>query len=306
MKLAKTAAALVCVFLIAGRAIAFADETNAPTRLQMEMLKSILADADEARKSADPEARNTDLKEFLTKSEQVGDISTLTNLWIQRATAALELNDDQTAWEAGKKLLAFHLDNSDDPKIQQLMVTLERKDLLGTLSPADKAKTEQERQAKETRQARAAEFVGTWRLGSDPDETSCEHYDKYEGSIVITLDTNSDLTASGHFSCHHPNQSGIKDSFQFTGKVVDIPDQTIEAGDSPDIVSTSRILSIMMTGDFDEKFLPELFGGYKASSHKTTAAFWIARDNLSEGHLDVSFPQDKVPCSQFYFDKDQN
>jgi hypothetical protein len=305
MKLAKAAVLLTFAFLTLARTKASADETNAPTQLQLEMLKSILADANEAAKGNDPDARGNDLREFLTKSEQVGDISILTNLWIQRADAALELNDDQRAWEAGQKLLGFHLDHSDDPKLQRLMVTLERKGLLDATSPAAKTKAEQQRQAVETRHTEASEFVGTWRLSSDADETVCAHFDKYDGSITITVDTNYNLHVTGNFTCHHPSQSGLKDAYELTGKIGDIAGQAIQAMALPDLESGgSRGMSIELTGDFDEKFIPKLFGGYRVEGHRARASFWLAKDSLSEGHLDISFPEGETPCNEFYFNKE--
>ena len=179
------------MFIFSGGA--FGEDTNTPpTHFQIEMLKSILNDADQAAANNDPIGRRKYLQEFLKKSSESGDVSILTNIWILRAAAAIELNDDQKAWEAGQKLISFHLNNSDDPKVQNILVALGRKDLLGKTSPQMILK-----------QKIASKFVGTWKLiynkQGDAYYTSVTDI-KDQGFFTISADSNYDLTASGSFT----------------------------------------------------------------------------------------------------------
>jgi hypothetical protein len=257
MKLNKIISLIVFCLLIFGGHKAFADDTNAaPTHFQIETLKSILADADQAAKDNDQPSRTKYLQEFLKRSDEIGDISTLTNIWILRAAAAIELNDDQKSWEAGQKLLQFHLDNSDDPKVQKIMVALNRKDLLGLISPEAKAQAEQQRLLDQQREAAdkaqleqqrlkhetAAKYVGTWKFTGDGRE--CE---KVQGILIITADPNLNLTASGHYSLKgtraNLSASGEIDSIENTS---DLPDDWQKA-----FITYPTAYPYMLVGNFN-------------------------------------------------------
>ena len=220
------------------------------TNIQNEMLQSILNDADDAAAKNDLAAQSQFFREFLTKSEEVGDISTLTNLWILRAKAALFINDDQKAWEAGQKLLGFHLDNSDDPRIQKIIVDLERKDLLGATSPEAKAQ-------EASREQEAAQYIGTWRVSraglEDLGAIYGKNYNvsparlgKAGGSLVISSDSNLNLMISGQYS-FTINDSQQGDS-SYTGNI-----NNSEANILPDKYHWHNLLLIQrhLTGSFE-------------------------------------------------------
>ena len=119
-------------------------------RRQLDALTLITEEADKA--TLDTERKKL-LREFMGKSaEFIVDHPFQTNVWVLRAAVALELDYPGSGWLAGKRLKAFGVDESDDPKTRKIMAMLDRKGWLGDKTPNKQVyyqTTEQTRQAAE-------------------------------------------------------------------------------------------------------------------------------------------------------------
>ncbi len=123
----------------AGRVAAVPENLTPEARRKFAALRLIL---DEANSAKVPQERLRLINEFLGKSAELLQTYPLqTNLWLLRAATALEANKEIEAREAGNKLIALGLDDSQDPKLVALMAKLERKGWLGTNSAAEQSIT---------------------------------------------------------------------------------------------------------------------------------------------------------------------
>jgi mono/diheme cytochrome c family protein len=99
----------------------------------LDILMLILEDAE---KAATPEDSAKAYQEYLQKSADfVVAHPEQTDIWVMRAFAAVELDEPQLGWEAGKKLRALGADTSDDAKLRRIMAMLDRKGWLGENPP---------------------------------------------------------------------------------------------------------------------------------------------------------------------------
>lgn len=139
-------------------------------RRKYDTLLVIVEEADQAKSAAE---RRKLLDELLFKSgEFVRDFPDVLQVWTLRAAAGLELEQEQMTWEASSELIRLGAENSDDPKIRQLLAKLDRKGWLRTpqqmaaqkaeeerrlvaMKAAEERRLEEERLAKERRQAEA-------------------------------------------------------------------------------------------------------------------------------------------------------
>ena len=94
-------------------------------RRKMDVLTLIVEEADKAT-TADERRRR--LEEFLDQSEPfVKEHSDQSAIWLLRAVAAMELDQNAPARKAGRTLMKLGLDHSDDPKTRKVMAMLDRK-----------------------------------------------------------------------------------------------------------------------------------------------------------------------------------
>jgi hypothetical protein len=92
---------------------------------------------DEANGAKDPGKRQRLLGEFLDRSRSFVEANPWhTNIWVLRASAALELGRADEGAEAGRKLLEFKLDDSGDAKARKVVTALDRKGWLDNDAPA--------------------------------------------------------------------------------------------------------------------------------------------------------------------------
>ena len=164
---------------------------------QREILKLILADADANSGSA----RKQFLGEFLTNSAAyVTQYPNDTNIWMLRAVVAVELNDAQAGWEAGQKMKAMGLDDSDNPAVIKVMAALERKNWMGSA-------------------AIQATLDGAWEGWVDYSETSdqflahftCHQYEKWRIIVDPADDTISVVLLDYNKSVSDANDSKASD-----------------------------------------------------------------------------------------------
>jgi sulfatase modifying factor 1 len=154
-----TLAAVINIFAIGVRtAIADSPTTNTVVddvaiKRKINVLKSIWSDVE-----ANPlgsEKRKEFLTEYLSKSEIVRTLPTdnpaIPALWTLRATAAYELGNKRTSWEAGQAMIKLGLDRSDNEMIVKTIALLERKGLLDTSTGEGKVFAEQAVRLKEAR-----------------------------------------------------------------------------------------------------------------------------------------------------------
>jgi hypothetical protein len=110
------------------------------TRRKLDVLLLIIEDADKAKS---PDARQQLLKEFLEKSGSfTQENPAVTNLWILRAAAAVELNMPKVGWQAGKQLKSLGADTSDDPKSRKVIAMLDRKGWFSDVEPPSRPDAE--------------------------------------------------------------------------------------------------------------------------------------------------------------------
>ncbi len=109
-------------------------------KVKLRVLELIAQDAD--RKDAPEEEHRKYLKEYLEKSSDFLQSNTnYLSVWIVRTAMAIELNDAQTAWEAGKRVKELTAGKSDPGSIT-VMAMLERKGWTGDSAPSLSAQTE--------------------------------------------------------------------------------------------------------------------------------------------------------------------
>ena len=168
---------------------------------QREILKLILGDADANSGSA----RKQFLGEFLTNSAAyVTRYPNDTNIWMLRAVTAAELDDRQAGWEAGQKMKAMGLADSDNPAIIKVMAALDRKGWLKDIVPISLNGTWEgtvDYTATEKRFFGTVNYhqIQTWRVILD--QTNHEltvillDYDK----AADDLDNHSDVLAASHY-----------------------------------------------------------------------------------------------------------
>lgn len=99
-------------------------------RRKYDTLLVIVEEADQAKSAAE---RRKLLDELLFKSgEFVREFPDVLSVWTLRAAAALELEQERMAWEASSEMIRLGAENSDDPKVRQLVAKLDRKGWLKT------------------------------------------------------------------------------------------------------------------------------------------------------------------------------
>jgi hypothetical protein len=100
------------------------EQLKGDDRLEYETLLSMLQDADKATGLDD---RHRILGDFL---DQSGDFLKkhpgLVRLWVARGAVAVELDRIHDGWEAGQKLTALGLKDSNDSSVQKVMVELNK------------------------------------------------------------------------------------------------------------------------------------------------------------------------------------
>jgi len=125
-------------------AAASADALPKEARRKFEVLVMIAQDADKAQYQQE---RVKLLNELMAKNtEFVSEYPDNKDAWLMRAAVAIELDYPGIGWQAGKKLKALGLADSDDPKVGKVMAQLERKGWLGGSCPRrdwSKSTTEQ-------------------------------------------------------------------------------------------------------------------------------------------------------------------
>jgi hypothetical protein len=119
---------------------------SADSSRKLDGLKLILDDAGRTKSRDD---RETFLREFLSKSDVfLKDYPLISDLWLIRAQIAVEMDEPNLGWRAGRKLIELGDNLSDDPAARKLLATLERKgwldqkppDVIPTLTAAFTAK----------------------------------------------------------------------------------------------------------------------------------------------------------------------
>jgi TPR repeat protein len=107
---------------------------------QRRKLDAVVLVAQEANRARGAIERTRLLHEFMVRSNAILDDSPfISDLWLLRAAASLELNYPETAWIAARKLAELGADESDEPRIRKIMGQLERKDWLGPFVPIRKS-----------------------------------------------------------------------------------------------------------------------------------------------------------------------
>jgi hypothetical protein len=130
--------AWLCFFVLAMTKVADSQtvsSTNAgsaagnPLTVEARRLRDVLVLVlENADKAANQEERKKLLLEFMQKSERfLGKNPNQTNIWLLRAAAATELCMPKAAWQAGRRLLAFGADDTNDTKVRKIMATLDRR-----------------------------------------------------------------------------------------------------------------------------------------------------------------------------------
>lgn len=91
-------------------------------------LDTLIDIAREALASSNPNEQTKLLSEFLEKGKPfVAAHPDQTKIWLLRAVSALALDRPQDGWEAGQKLTALGMKQSQDPQTRQVMAKLNRK-----------------------------------------------------------------------------------------------------------------------------------------------------------------------------------
>jgi tetratricopeptide (TPR) repeat protein len=195
----------------AAKAPALPGQSSSEQRLKLEVLKQIVADADNAKT---PQERYQRLQEYLKRSEELLKTSpNLTSVWVFRAAIALEINNAHVGWEAGHSLLRLKADSSGDPKVVELLAKLDRAGWLGGRDPNDiqREQVEAQRLKWEAEQASRREAIrierdeaiashiqgitGSWRIVFvGPMEK-----ERFKGFISITNTSPGLVTVKAHF-----------------------------------------------------------------------------------------------------------
>jgi len=105
----------------------------ADSRRKLDGLMLILDDAQQAKSATDRERL---LHEFLDKSDAfLNQYPSIADVWLIRATVALELDEAKVGWQAGRMLVQLAQGQSPDPKTRRLMARLERNGWLDAKPP---------------------------------------------------------------------------------------------------------------------------------------------------------------------------
>jgi hypothetical protein len=103
-----------------------ATKLSGDDKLTLATLNDIIADMNQP--TDDAAKRTKLLNEFLTQSEPfVANHPDYTNLWVARATAALETDNAEAGWKAGQQLKRLNVLDGDDAKAIKAMSGLKRK-----------------------------------------------------------------------------------------------------------------------------------------------------------------------------------
>jgi formylglycine-generating enzyme required for sulfatase activity len=109
------------------------DQLQGDDRLKYETLLSMLSDAD---KSTDLDQRHKVLEKFLNESSGfLTNYPHMAHLWVARVAVAVELNRVHDGWKAGQKIKALGLENSNDPRVQKVIIQLNEKGWLTESDP---------------------------------------------------------------------------------------------------------------------------------------------------------------------------
>ena len=148
----------VLLLLALGTGKGFAAEPSVPTAHSPSLNKPELSPAQRRRLTvtgrmfseamavpiSNPE-RPRLLAAFLGRStELLGELPNVSDLWLLHANAAVELNNSQRGWEAGRNLIRLGLEESEEEDVQSVFVKLERKEWLGHQPPLPPARSLQE------------------------------------------------------------------------------------------------------------------------------------------------------------------
>ena len=81
---------------------------------------------------ASPERQRL-LRDFMERTQELlKELPDAANVWLLRASAAIELNEPRLGWEAGKNLIRLGLEDSADEQVQAVFTKLERKGWLNS------------------------------------------------------------------------------------------------------------------------------------------------------------------------------
>jgi hypothetical protein len=126
-------------------------------RRKFDTLMLIVGEADQAKS---PLERRKLLEELMAKSaEFVRELPDVLQVWTLRAAAAMELEEERMAWEASSEMLRLGAENSDEPRLRQLLAKLDRKGWLRTPQQMIEMKSAEERRAAEARAAEENRIV---------------------------------------------------------------------------------------------------------------------------------------------------
>lgn len=135
-----------------GNLNAQAASTSALTGAARRKYDTLLVIVEEADQAKSPAERRKLLDELLVRSgEFVREFPDVLQVWTLRAAAALELEQERVAWEAGSEMIRLGAENSEDPKIRQLLAKLDRKGWLKTPQEMADMKAAEERRIADAR-----------------------------------------------------------------------------------------------------------------------------------------------------------
>lgn len=166
-------------------------------KLTLATLNDIIEDMN--KPTDDATKRTKLLNEFLTQSEPfVASHPDYTNLWVARATAALELDNAEAGWKAGQELKRLNVLDGDDTKALKAMSGLKRKGWLVDSLKQVKSDTNTARTKEllDKLTPKQQKLIGKWKV-SRVKWDSGEESSETEGNIVIVLGDDGSLSVRG-------------------------------------------------------------------------------------------------------------